>query len=261
MAISISTALAVMPSALPEFKNEKQLQQWRAEKRSEATPEAQDEQIFYTGKPKLNGADSYSFKFRSYDSALSRWTSEDPSGFPDGANSSIYAPIPTSEIDANGLWTLSLIDDSNRMASDTGTVNTGWINGNEAILASVSLHYSASGDTSGIVTGVGLGSISPHSDFTTTVIAGFNIGATSTGSISISPASGSWHNTDNDLQTAMTYATQDLGDNKYKLTLTVSSIYNGTGLTGAGIAGSSISWSSGGGQQTAYASMTFQAVE
>lgn len=41
--------------------------------------------------------------FRNYDPELSRWTSFDPSGFPDGPNNLIYAPTPTIAIDPLGL--------------------------------------------------------------------------------------------------------------------------------------------------------------
>lgn len=35
---------------------------------------------------------------------MARWTSEDPSGFPNGANNSYYAPSPTMGFDALGLF-------------------------------------------------------------------------------------------------------------------------------------------------------------
>jgi len=44
------------------------------------------------------------FKYRNYDPALNRWTAFDPCGFPDGANNNVYAPIPTKELDALGLF-------------------------------------------------------------------------------------------------------------------------------------------------------------
>jgi RHS repeat-associated protein len=61
------------------------------------------EQSFFTGKPYLPATGSYAFKYRSYQPEIARWTSEDPSGFPDGANANIYAPTPTSEFDWMGL--------------------------------------------------------------------------------------------------------------------------------------------------------------
>jgi len=100
-----STAFAAFQAPLPEFKNEKQLAEWRAEKASEATKQgyANEETAFYTGKPYLASSGGYAFKYRSYSPELARWTSEDPSGFPDGANTSAYAPIPTSQLDLEGL--------------------------------------------------------------------------------------------------------------------------------------------------------------
>ena len=100
-----STAFAGFQAPLPEFKNEKQLAEWRAEKASEATSQgyAAEETAFFTGKPYLASSGGYAFKYRSYKPELARWTSEDPSGFPDGANGGSYAPIPTCAYDPDGL--------------------------------------------------------------------------------------------------------------------------------------------------------------
>ena len=48
-----STAFAAFQAPLPEFKNEKQLAEWRAEKTSHVTGQgyAAEETAFYTGKP------------------------------------------------------------------------------------------------------------------------------------------------------------------------------------------------------------------
>jgi RHS repeat-associated protein len=87
-----STAFAAFQAPLPEFKNEKQLADWRAEKASESASKnyKADESAFYTGKPYLASSGDYAFKYRSYSPELARWTSEDPSGFPDGANHLLY---------------------------------------------------------------------------------------------------------------------------------------------------------------------------
>ena len=100
-----STAFAEFKAPLPEFKNEKQLAEWRAEKASEATSQGYkaEETAFYTGKPYLATSGGYAFKFRSYNPALLRWTSEDPGGFPNGANQHKYAPNPIFELDSLGL--------------------------------------------------------------------------------------------------------------------------------------------------------------
>ncbi len=41
---------------------------------------------FFTGKPYDADLGGYVFKYRTYDPHLGRWTTPDPSGFPDGAN-------------------------------------------------------------------------------------------------------------------------------------------------------------------------------
>ncbi len=100
-----STAFAAFQAPLPEFKNEKQLAEWRAEKSSGVTSQgyAAEETAFYTGKPYLSSSGGYAFKYRSYNPELARWTSEDPSGFPDGANGNVYVMAPTTQLDALGL--------------------------------------------------------------------------------------------------------------------------------------------------------------
>jgi RHS repeat-associated protein len=109
VAIITGSAFAAIPAVLPEFKNEKQLAEWRAEMavKNAATTTASEDHAFYTGKPYIETTGSYAFKYRSYNPELARWTSEDPSGFPDGANGSIYAPVPTSQLDFMGLAKLN----------------------------------------------------------------------------------------------------------------------------------------------------------
>lgn len=60
-------------------------------------------EYFYTGKPYDADTKTYTFKYRSYDPELNRWTTADPSGFPDGANNQIYAPTPLFQLDIYGL--------------------------------------------------------------------------------------------------------------------------------------------------------------
>ena len=105
VAAMTGSAFAALQAPLPEFKNEKQLAEWRAEKASESASQgyAAEETAFYTGKPYVDSSGGYAFKYRSYNPELARWTSEDPSGFPDGANGNVYAPRPTSEYDFQGL--------------------------------------------------------------------------------------------------------------------------------------------------------------
>lgn len=122
-----STAFAAMPSTLPEFKSSKQLADWRAEKAAESAVNATaDDHAFYTGKPYVVASGGYAFKYRSYYPELARWSSEDPSGFPDGANQSIYAPTPTSEFDFEGLVTLAVTDDGNGSPANHPNASLNW---------------------------------------------------------------------------------------------------------------------------------------
>lgn len=113
VALITSSAFAAIPAVLPEFKNEKKLAEWRAEMaaKSNAVPPASEVRCstldipspFYTGKPYIGSTGSYAFKYRSYNPELARWTTEDPSGFLDGANNLRYVSVPTRSFDVAGL--------------------------------------------------------------------------------------------------------------------------------------------------------------
>lgn len=64
---------------------------------------AQPASYFFTGKPHDVDLGAYIFNYRNYNAELNRWTSVDPSGFPDGPNCHVYAPVPTVQIDRDGL--------------------------------------------------------------------------------------------------------------------------------------------------------------
>ena len=60
-------------------------------------------EYFYTGKPYDADTETYTFKYRNYDPELNRWTTADPSGFPDGANNQVYCSnIVLFAVDPNG---------------------------------------------------------------------------------------------------------------------------------------------------------------
>ena len=61
-------------------------------------------EYFYTGKSYDVDLGAYTFQFRNYDPGLKRWTSVDPSGFPDGANNQIYVNnLVLSSVERLGL--------------------------------------------------------------------------------------------------------------------------------------------------------------
>jgi len=108
-AVQAATAEHKLPAPLPEFKTPEQLAKWRQEMTEKAaaadelTKSSSSTFAFFTGKPFVEETGSYAFKFRQYDPELNRWTSADPSGFPDGANSHAYGKSPVSGLDPNGL--------------------------------------------------------------------------------------------------------------------------------------------------------------
>ncbi|MDD5263167.1 MAG: hypothetical protein PHD76_15090 [Methylacidiphilales bacterium] len=88
---------------------------WKAVEKEQAAAQAsapaadsrelKADSFFFTGKPYVVELGAYSFQFRNYNPELQRWTTADPSGFPDGANNYEYTPAPNSSFDMNGLQT------------------------------------------------------------------------------------------------------------------------------------------------------------
>lgn len=121
------------PAPLPGFMNQEQLKKWQADriakaeaKRSAAAAEKQANfestpTDFYTGKPYLEETGTYLFKYRQYDPELSRWTTSDPSGFPDGPNTNKYLSNPTSALDYAGCFALSTTSPSVSNVTDQAT--------------------------------------------------------------------------------------------------------------------------------------------
>lgn len=102
-AILAGTSHAAISGNKPAFMDKRQLATMRAEAASNSTRETEDS-AFFTGKPFLDTSDEYAFKYRSYTPVIARWTSEDPSGYPDGSNNQIYVNNSVmNSIDVNGL--------------------------------------------------------------------------------------------------------------------------------------------------------------
>jgi len=102
------------PAPLPEFKTPEQLAKWRSETTAKTSAQEasrlstlDSSTPFYTGKPYLAESGSYTFKYREYNPEMNRWTTVDPSGFPDGANNRVYAAVPTSQVDWEGTITIN----------------------------------------------------------------------------------------------------------------------------------------------------------
>jgi RHS repeat-associated protein len=74
---------------------------------------------FYTGKPYDADLGAYTFAARNYNPEINRWTTPDPSGFPDGANNQFYAPVPTSDFDYQGLLKWSTLTNLHRLQAWT----------------------------------------------------------------------------------------------------------------------------------------------
>jgi RHS repeat-associated protein len=72
-------------------------------------PATAPQEVFFAGKPYLEETGQFLFLFRHYDPELARWTTADPSGFPDGANNLAYMAVPTSEFDWQRLKSVAWV--------------------------------------------------------------------------------------------------------------------------------------------------------
>jgi len=150
VAILTSSAFAGIPKVLPEFKNAQQLAEWRDEMTAKhaTTTTATDDHAFYTGKPYIESTGSYAFKYRSYNPELARWTSEDPSGFPDGANNKLYVNnMSINCVDRMGLDIYQITNSNAVLGGGHTAMITG--SGNNYQLQSFGSGFSGSASSSG----------------------------------------------------------------------------------------------------------------
>jgi RHS repeat-associated protein len=115
-----------LPAPLLEFKTPEQLKSIRSKSHSALSGEKQinANTVFYTGKPIENASGNYLFKNRAYSANVARWTSSDPSGFPDGANNTTYVNAPTHQVDYAGLFTLNVTSSATYSATSGSHTTT-----------------------------------------------------------------------------------------------------------------------------------------
>jgi len=102
----------------------------------------QPDEVFFTGKPYSEAAGGYLFKYRTYDPEINRWTTPDPSGFPDGANNLIYSATPLSQFDPTG----KALYDYTTVAYESGMQAMGSYNGSHFAGTCEWLTYKAEND-------------------------------------------------------------------------------------------------------------------
>ena len=106
---TVEQARAATEKRLAAIKAEEAKQAAEGAVSSNQQSEIGNHQFFYTGKPYLEETGQYLFLLRHYDPELARWTTADPSGFPDGANNIAYMAVPTSEFDWQGLKSVAWV--------------------------------------------------------------------------------------------------------------------------------------------------------
>ena len=123
------------PAPLPDLMDQQQLAKWNSGQQVAADTAAAAQvgsEQFYTGKPYVADAGGYVYKYRTYSPEMSRWTSADPSGFPDGINNFVYARNQASySLDDNGLATLAPGSDTSN--SSTWAVTDSWSGGSGSV--------------------------------------------------------------------------------------------------------------------------------
>lgn len=229
---------------------------------------------FYTGKPYDSDLGAYVFNARNYNPEINRWTSTDPSGFIDGANNTIYAPTPTIELDANGLWKISLTSERIFNEAPDGFNVTDSLGRSIPFFTSGSASssiYAGTPSTSGSISAYASASYLNYGSNDTTT-ADVNISAAiavdNNGQLSITRNPGAWSTPSSDASvgTLLTWSTSNSGKS---LTVEYSYIggYSATGLNGIGLSsqilGISLGYtgSTGVSQGTVVGTFTFSAVE
>jgi len=159
--VQAATAEHKLPAPMPEFMSQEQVTKWQADRIAKAQAKKSAETaatlansvpaVFYTGKPYLEETGSYAFMFRNYSPELSRWTTIDPSGYPNGANNMLYVSNNTlSTLDTYGLFDSGTF--TKGAAQFAGGI--GLIVGGTALLGGAETILPAALGTAGILTGV-----------------------------------------------------------------------------------------------------------
>ncbi|MDR2463445.1 MAG: hypothetical protein LBD30_06660 [Verrucomicrobiales bacterium] len=105
----VTDNLPGLPDQTVEWWTEYRKAQAEQKALDEQTKAANGESNFYTGKPYDADLGGYVFKYRNYSPTMQRWTTADPSGFPDGANNYCYLVVPISGLDPLGLEEVTIL--------------------------------------------------------------------------------------------------------------------------------------------------------
>ena len=265
VALITSSAFAAIPKVLPEFKNAEQLAEWREEMAAKhAATTATDDHAFYTGKPYIESTGSYAFKYRSYNPELARWTCEDPSGFPDGANGNIYAPTPISELDFLGLWKIKVITPLNSGNSVQWVDQSLDLSVGGALTSSIGNGTTASSITVNGVAAAQLGFVGDPNFDNRTIEQTYTINVDSNGNLSVDENGTAMYHPNN-LGIGIN-GSRTINGSSLTLSYAVSGAHGGNGnLTGIGFQilafGASGSWENSTNTLAGSVSITFEAVE
>jgi RHS repeat-associated protein len=260
------------PAPLPDFMDKAQLAKWNADQASAQTASSptatESSNQFYTGKPYVADVGGYIYKYRTYNPEMSRWTSADPSGFPDSSNNRSYVSNPLSHLDPNGLKDYTIVattSSSSTSSNSSGTYGLGYGSYIQNFATEqTAIPTSAPGVSSGTATGYGGGDLAPYGGGSptnvTNVSESFNLTInTTTGNITLVAASGTDVDSNGNLQTGLTWTITGSGTQQVTLNIESASIYQGSGINGIGGAGGSVSWTSGRGETADNTSITFNA--
>jgi RHS repeat-associated protein len=251
VSVNLRAATSALPAPLPELMNDEQAAKWTADQEAQA-PQASSEQEpstqFYTGKPYVADAGGYIFKYRTYNPEMARWTTADPSGFPDGVNNRVYASMPLSGVDPDGLSNINITystssNTASKTSSSVVTFGSG-SNNDYSSVASITATPSASpmpgsgtiaidGTTELVSTGTNKSDTAASSSVNVTL----SVSTNSSGDISVSgipsaPQTNSGGTNPNILDNTLTIAVT--GNGTEDVTISVTDAATGTGTVSGG---------------------------
>ena len=247
--------------------DKRQLASWRAETASKSAEAKQEDPASFTGRPYFASTETYAFKFRSFDPNAARWTSEDSSGFPDGANGSFYAPTPTSDIDYAGLWRIKLTSSGDGLTIYGGGPGTYTYTDTDGPLrthGSIDI-TGAQGDIKDTWNFLTISEASYTGLATKQAIAMYRVSVSSDGNLYFSNATGTV-NVGNDLNASSSADITGEQTQKLSLSLQSGAFYQATGISGFNIDvqgyGGGLTWTTADRKVVGIVpTLTFEAVE
>lgn len=205
----------------------------------------QPEDYVYTGKRFDPDSRTFAYAFRRYTPETTRWTTPDPTGFPDGANQMRYSPPPTCALDPLGLWFIK-VSGPNGSSERYSTSSDGVI----GTYAALGLTAQGAEPTSVTIKGLGRGFY--NTTFSSLQANNFDsplaltITVDAAGNLSANRDSDDPDGSDGKLSVGFALQVDKISDQKWKIRMGTAAQTDASGITGLGITydgmGANIGW-------------------